>query len=849
MLVASATVLSALLWPVTAYADYPWHGGGTPTNPYAYEDYLVANPPIDCRAVTTNAPSDLDCNDWKVTSKKDAGTPTTHQELGGVMGASLDRAWDVTTGRPDIHIAVLDSGIRWDDGGYMNDLRRKVALNWAELPIPEVDSDGNLPGTCTPGDLPARTTRLGSPGFPTDCYDANQDGVFNIADYDADPRVNPPNHAHFCCGSGNAENNVLTPEDLIEVFSCFDAAAGTPVGTFTNTGTTSLRQCSNGAQESDNDLNGFPHDIAGWNFMEHTNDPYDEPHYNHGSGEARDSNAEPNNGGDIGTCPNCMVVPLKVGDSFIADANDFAQAVMYATDNNVSIIQEALGTLNMSDLTQAAIDYAYRNGVAIIASAADEEAAHHNQPGSTENHTIVLNSNVKSEVNDQLYDGINTIEDAAGLPRLTPPVQPYNSYTLLNGCTNYGGHTILAVPSGSCSSEATGKGAGYAGLIISEACNLAITVDHHTGCTRGVDISPNELKQVMTSTADDINYEDVLPAKARLDSPADASSPCTAQADLPGLANNYGLPSNGGEHYKSIAGWDQYFGYGRANVNCMVRAVLAGKVPPEADITSPGWFKNLDPTTATSWPVLGRVAAPRAASYTYAVQIAYGVQPHEADWTTINPPSGTLTGPLDGVLATLTKTQLDAAFAAYNPAAYAVSHPYPAPNPNGDQTDWLLPPFTNAGNTGKNQIDEFTFSLRVRVTDRNSQTGEDRRSLQYHHDDGDGSGNGAAVPGFPHQLNTDGGSEPVMADLLGNNQTDLIFGTSSGVIHALGPDGNELPGWPVHTTLLCDSALPDATFCPSRAREPAFSDAQLGPVAAHSYAAVLRDVAVGDLDR
>ena len=847
-MVVLATVLSAVLWPATAYADFPWHGAGAPADPYAYQDYLHASPAIDCRLTVTNAPSDLDCNDWKVTSKMDPGTPTTHQELGAVMGSSLDRAWDVTTGRPDIHIAVLDSGIRWDDGGYMSDLRRKVALNWAELPVPQVTAEGASAAGCNPAKLPARTTRLPSPGFPTACYDANGDGVFNVEDYANDPRVNLPMHAHFCCGSDNAANNLLTPEDLIEVFSCFDAGnGGQPVGTFISQGAAGPRLCSNAAQDVDNDLNGFPHDIAGWNFMEHTNDPYDEPHYNHGSGEARDSNAEAGNGGDIGTCPNCMVVPLKVGDSFIADANDFAQAVMYATDNGVSIIQEALGSLNSSGITQPAIDYAYRNGVTVIASAADEEAGHHNQPGSTENHTIVVNSNVKSELNGQLYDGINSIEDAAGLPRLTPPLQPYNSYTLLNGCTNYGGHTVLAVPSGSCSSEATGKAAGYTGLLYSEACNLAITVQHHAGCTRGVDISPNEVKQVLAGSADDINYEDALAARARLDSPADATSPCTPQSDAPSPPNNYGLPSNGGEHYKSIAGWDQYFGYGRSNANCAVRAVLAGTVPPEADITSPGWFKNLDPATATSWPVIGHVAANRAASYTYKVQIAYGVQPHEADWANITPPLGDFTSPVDGVIATITRTQVDAAFAAYNPVTYAALHP--AANPNGDQTDWLLPPYTRAGNLGKNQIDEFTFSLRVQVTDSTGLTGEDRRSLQSHHDNGDGSGNGAAVAGFPHQLDTDGGSEPVMADLQGNNQTDLIFGTSSGLVHAIGPDGGELPGWPVHTAPLCDSALPDADFCPSRAREPAFSDPLLGPVAANSYAAVLRDVAVGDLDR
>ena len=849
-------MLPVLLWPVVARADMPWPGPTGQADKYAYQDYLHASPAIDCRAAITNAPSDLDCNDWHMTSKTDPLTPPTAQELGGVMGPSVDKAWDVTTGRPDIHVAVLDSGIMWDDGSAMNDLRRKIALNWAELPPPE-RADGT--STCDGVTLPSRKTRLDSPGFPR-CYDLNGDGVFNIDDYAQDPRVNPPNHQLFChqCYHGL---DLLTPEDLIQVFSCFNAALpkAQQVGVFLHPGDpVAPRQCSNGAESVDNDGNGFPHDIAGWNFMEHTNDPFDEPHYGHGTGEARDSNAEANNGGDIGTCPSCMVLPLKVGDSFIADVNDFAQAVMYATDNGVSVVQEALGTLNRSGLTQAAIDYSYRHGVTIIASAADESAGHHNQPGSTENHTVVVNSVRKSEANDQVYGAVSTVRQRAGLPPLVPP-QVGNSYLLLNGCTNYGAHTIVAVESASCSSEATGKTAGVAGLMYAEACNLAIKSGVTRTCRRGVDISPNEVKQALAAGADDINFEDASSSSARGDSPADSTSGCGPQTDPPGVPNNYG-GTNAGEHFHSIAGWDQYFGYGRESANCSVRTVLTGRIPPEASIDSPAWFANLDTTVQQSFPVTGHVAAPRSPAYSYKMQIAYGVQPHEDDWTDLPVAQpGTRTRPLDGVLATLTKSQIDAAFAAYNPATYLTGrpgHPVHYVNPNGDQTDWLAPPYTRAGNAGKNQWDEFTFTLRVQVTARDGsgnavqglRPGEDRKTLQSHHDDGVG-GSGGSVAGFPKQFDTDGASDPTMADLLGDNQNYLVFGTSSGLIHALRADGTELPGWPVHTTPLCDSALPDAAVCPSRAREPAFSDSILGPVAQHSYAAVLRGVAVGDLDR
>ena len=119
--------------------------------------------------------------------------------------------------------------------------------------------------------------------------------------------------------------------------------------------------------------------MVGWDFLDDDNDPYDDVQYGHGTGEARDSAGEADNGGDLGTCPNCMVIHMRVGDSFVADVNRFAQAVIYATDNDVVVVQEALGTLNKSR-SRDAVKYAYDHGVTVIASAADEAAQHHNWP-------------------------------------------------------------------------------------------------------------------------------------------------------------------------------------------------------------------------------------------------------------------------------------------------------------------------------------------------------------------------------------------------------------------------------------------------------------------------------------
>src|SRR5918994_2391941 len=69
------------------------------------------------------------------------------RELNGVRGAHLvdattpndDLAWATTTGRPDVTISVLDSGIKWNDRGAMLDLRRKTRISRGEVPTPNAD--------------------------------------------------------------------------------------------------------------------------------------------------------------------------------------------------------------------------------------------------------------------------------------------------------------------------------------------------------------------------------------------------------------------------------------------------------------------------------------------------------------------------------------------------------------------------------------------------------------------------------------------------------------------------------------------------------------------------------------
>src|SRR5437773_3586858 len=230
-----------------------------------------------------------------------------------------------------------------------------------------------------------------------------------------------------------------------------------------------------------------------------------------------------------------------------------------------------------------------------MASAADEDAWHHNYPANCV-HAIVVNS-----IRDF---GVTGVEPA--------------SWLYINGCTNFGGNLSVSVSSTSCSSEATGRSSGIAGLIVS-AGRDAVGAG---ALTRP--LTANEIRQVFTQTADDIDFETMRAI----------TFPDTVR-------------------YASQAGWDQFTGYGPVNANQAVTRVLAGQIHPDVDITSPRWFQPLDPSRARDIVVRGRVAADRATGYTYRVQIAYGIQPRESDYADIVPFGAPLNAPLDGSLATI----------------------------------------------------------------------------------------------------------------------------------------------------------------------------------------------------
>ncbi len=471
------------------------------------------------------------------------------QEAAMGTGNHIDAAWGLTIGDPRVHISVVDSGIEWDQ----TDIQYKVALNTGELPMP-----------------------MGATS-----YDANGDGVVNVQDYANDPRIP--------CGT-------TMPRDLRTCVAADGTTPNDPNGNGIFDAGDLIRVFSDG---TDGDHNGYVDDIAGWDFFHDDNDPADDTRYGHGSGEARDSAAETNNGiGDAGVCPRCMFIPLRAGDSFITDVDDFAQAVVYAVDNGVSVVQEALGTIDNSTFAMRAIDYAYAHGAVVIASAADENSRHHNVPG-TNNHTLYVHA--------IRYNRTSLLTST--------------SFLAFNNCSNYGAQLALSVAGSACSSEATGKSAGMAGLIYSEALATSLSPA----------LSSEEVRQLLVETADVIYVPEAQPSSANYD---------------PTI-------------YPSLPGWSQRFGYGRTNARSAVQWVHDGKIPPEVDITSPRWFTVLNPGRPAdqTLTITGSIAARRAPSFDYTIEWAPGVEPADTDWHTLGTHTAS-TAPVTGTLASLNLTSL-----------------------------------------------------------------------------------------------------------------------------------------------------------------------------------------------
>ena len=624
-------------------------------------------------------------------------------------GCSATEAWKITTGDPRVIIAIIDNGM-----GSMDDpeLADNYFLNRGELPLPNVE------------------------GTPCDDYDCNGDGRFNWRDYADDDRL--------------AAYDDAMPDNLIAAFK----------------------------DGVDDDGNGLVDDISGYDFFRGVPEPVgvDEfPEGDHGGGRAHDaaSVADNGHGGKPGVCPNCTILPIRVGEAILGDYNAMANGAAYAVSMGAQIISVANGTFNYSRYADDVFYDAYQAGSLTIAASGDEIGFHHVYPAHGEMamsiKAVLPVPGAEIDLGELLGIDIDLDIDIGDIATF---VESY--------CTNFGSHTSVTAPTGACSSHATSITTGLAGLVLSRAYEV------------GIELSANELLQILQTTTDDIK---------------DA-----CLTIRPGGCQE---------------GWDEHWGYGRVNALRAVQALgdpdkgVPAKIPPEVEITSPRWFDLYHPGQTPTVDIDGMVYA-RGDAYSYEVDYAVGVEPFDSEFTVID--SGTGTERFEGTLATLDITSIfDAAHLEAAPTDHddftvtirvrahktvdgdVVTGEYRKTiavyNDFEDETG-LLPGFPI-------EFDNSAESAAV-LWDL-AGTGTDKLDIIFGGGDGyvrvyrysDETETWAMAPGFPVNCTPEEKSypdaivgSPAVGNLMGDDTAYIVVTTYGGNVYAIHPDGNDHAGGP-----------------------------------------------------
>lgn len=654
-------------------------------------------------------------------------------------GVNITGAWaQGDRGSDRIVIAYIEGGVNYSNNG-IKDALDNIYLNKGELPYPE-----------------------GANGQDLGRYDFDGNGRFDIRDYAHDPRVNPTcpgatapfvsfqegttrgclaDGAHAYLNSVDIGGNptpYLSPEDLIAVFGHCRVKNG------------ELDGCPAGGR-FDNDGNGYPNDVSGWNTQRNTNDPQtDDADYSHAPGLIGDlAGIANNNYAAEGVCERCRVMPIKQGAEAIGRSDQLAPAILYATDAGASVISSVVVSYTYTSFAREAVDYAYRKGVLLSMDSNDFDSTDHTD----------------GMLYDHVLPGNSLTEDPGGAATKT--------FRQRSNVTSYGTHSVFS-GEGNSTSGATPFQAGMLAMVQSAAlkAKAAGTIPRR--------LTPDEVKQTMMDTA----------------------SPVVPQTQTPGLTGQW--PGNPQSHTNADhTNWSTQYGYGRPNIGAAAHLILAGRVPPTAQLDSPHWYAYVDPERRRTLAIHGSVtpSAWRSKGVHWTLEWALGANPADKDFK----PIATGHGAAHGVLGTLATSQIPRAYAAKNPGS-------------------TLPP---------DGTEQYTVSLRLRALDGNGLKAEDRRSFNARHDR-------QLMPGYPRAIGTEMSAAPTYADVEGRHEQDLLFGTYDGEVQALRPDGSMVKGYPLKTRTLAaiDPRNPEGYPAASYQTDAALRNAR-DPVSG---------IAVGDLN-
>lgn len=240
---------------------------------------------------------------WNLRS--DTRTTLATNKPGGI---SVDLAWSLSVGRPDVSAVVMDSGVNYDHV----DLRNQIWLNRGELPAPN--------GAACVSPRP-------------DAYDCNNDGVFNMLDYTGDSRI----------------TDAILPGDLTR---------------------SDLKVFEDGVDSDGNgyvdDISGYDMDDGDPDEYDHRD--FGHGTGRNGFIVAEPNNGQ----GIAGICPNCRIANIRMDDTYVCRTEGTALGVIWAADNGHELVTMALGHTSSSSMSRAAFDYAYRKNTLAMSAIANE---------------------------------------------------------------------------------------------------------------------------------------------------------------------------------------------------------------------------------------------------------------------------------------------------------------------------------------------------------------------------------------------------------------------------------------------------------------------------------------------
>jgi len=146
----------------------------------------------------------------------------------------------------------------------------------------------------------------------------------------------------------------------------------------------------------DDDDDGYVDDWRGWDFVNGDNNPQDDN--GHGTHVAGIAAAASNNGvGVAGVAWGARVMPLKVLDNTGSGSeSDLAAAMVWAADHGARIINLSLGAPSPSSVMEDAVNYAYLNGVTVVAAAGNAGSLGVLYPAAYDNALAVASTNASN---------------------------------------------------------------------------------------------------------------------------------------------------------------------------------------------------------------------------------------------------------------------------------------------------------------------------------------------------------------------------------------------------------------------------------------------------------------------